>query len=242
MDPKEPMKRSGMGRFDFSKSSQRATNEDEKEFTDRHGNNIVTDKFGNRHLVRNGETKDFSYQEKYAVDLSQDESGILTANVHMDQDPVIDKIIESAEGMLRFHQGGDMKEVKGQLSGDLADYFEKQIATDEDNKDERVSNLQRLVSMGRQFKQQRGQDGVFFEEEDRPVSQPSPSHRNERANRFLDEFISHVEEEPPVTRTSSRQAPQTRSGNMRKAMLCNECNGEVSVGMRFCPNCGMNLL
>ena len=220
-------RRSGMGRFDFSKTSQRATNGEDSEFSDRHGNNIVKDRFGNRHLQRTGETKDFSYQDKYDVELSTDESGVLTANVHMDQDPVIDKIIDGVEGMLRFHKTGDGSKIRQLMSGDLADQFEKEIASDDEDKERRISSMEQLVSLGRRYQRERD-NGEQISSSPPP---PSPSQKD----RFLEEFMSSVSENSEMTRSSN-------NGGVRSAMLCNSCNGEVSRGMRFCPNCGAHLV
>jgi hypothetical protein len=244
----EPVRRSGMGRFDFSKTSQRATNADGSEFSDRHGNKVVKDRFGNKHLIKNGEEKDFSYQDDYKVDISQ-EDGVVTASVHMDQDPVIDKIIDGIEGMLRFHQGGDISRVKELMSGDLAEQFEKEIATDEEDKEQRIASMERLVAFGRQYQKNRGQGGGVYEEPDRPVEQPALT-----PDKFLDEFISGMGDRP-MTRTAAQEQSVTRARPrpshvpkhshdaqaMRNAMLCNSCDEEVSSGMKFCPECGANL-
>jgi len=249
----EPVRRSGMGRFDFSKTSQRATNADGSEFSDRHRNNIVMDRFGNRHLIRNGEEKDFSYQDDYKVDISQ-EDGVVTASVHMDQDPVIDKIIDGIEGMLRFHQGGDMSRVKELMSGDLAEQFEKEIATDEEDKEQRIASMERLVAFGRQYQKSRGQGGGVYEEPDRPVTPAAPAAQAAPTpDRFLDEFMSGMEDRP-MTRTAAQErstkarprpahVPKHSHGaqSMRSAMLCNSCDEEVSSEMRFCPSCGASL-
>jgi len=232
----EPVRRSGMGRFDFSRSSQRATNSDGSEFTDRNGNNVIKDNFGNRHLLRDGESKDFSYQEGYNLEISQ-EDGVISANVHMDQDPVIDKIIEGADGMLRFHQKEGMGKVRELMSGDLADRFEKEIASDDEGLEDRIRSLKNLVSMGRQYQQQRGQGGGLYETDDKTPPKPSMvQEQRKNPDRFFDEFVSTSSEEMMTRRSSGNL-----SGKTRNTMLCNSCNGEVSSSMRFCPGCGERL-
>lgn len=249
------IRRSGMGRFDFSKSSQRATNAEGAEFSDRHGNNVVQDRFGNRHLVRNGEARDFSYQDKYHVDVTKDDAGVVTADVHMDQDPVIDRIIEGVEGMLRFHKTGDSSAVRQLMSGDLADQFEQEVATDDEDKERRVASLERLVAFGRQYQRQRGQGGGVYDEPEPPAPPPPP----DRPDRFLDEFMSGIDDEEMFRSGAVQQArPRPKPSHVprhshgengsrhvgsstRSAMLCNSCDEEVSPGMRFCPSCGSSL-
>lgn len=129
-------------RFDFSRAGMAKR---QSGAADRHGARVITDKFGNRRLVREGEELDLSYQDKYEITEHENADGTRTGYVDLRQDAFIEKIAELSKKMVT---SGNWIKTNGPTPQIVSEeQMRKNIAEGDDPSDYRPVNKGALASL-----------------------------------------------------------------------------------------------
>lgn len=129
-------------RFDFSRAGMAKR---QSGAADRHGARVITDRFGNRRLVREGEELDLSYQDKYEITEHENADGTRTGYVDLRQDAFIEKIAELSKKMVT---SGNWIRTSGPAPQIVSEeQMRKNIAEGDDPSDYRPVNKGALASL-----------------------------------------------------------------------------------------------